>query len=69
MLRTVKQSKLLGGWGGEWSEEVLRARFLGAEDAPHVAGPRLEDGELLLEVLVEFQDGGNVAAAVAVVGR
>lgn len=50
------------------SNEILRGDLPGAERSPELPRPSLEDGELLLEMLGEFQDGGHVTATVAVVG-
>ena len=50
------------------SQEVVCLRLL-ARHAPALLRRRLEDGELSLEVLVELEDGGDVATAVAVVWR
>lgn len=49
-------------------QEVLGLGLLVGEGTTGLLRRRLEDRELLVEVLVEFQDGGDVATAVAVVG-
>jgi hypothetical protein len=50
-------------------QEVLGLGLLVGEGFSGLLWRRLEDGELLVEVFVELQDGGHIAAAIAVVGR
>ena len=50
-------------------KEIVVAAAGGGRDGALVLGHGGEDGEARVEVLVQVHDGGDVAAAVAVVGR
>ena len=69
VVRTVRCAKFSGGAARRERNTVLGSDALGPNPAACVLRRRVEDLELGREVLVELEDGGHVAAAVAIVGR